>query len=104
MLKILQARLQQYVNHELSDVQAGFRKGRGTRDQIANICWIIIKARGFQKNIHFCFIDYAKAFDYVDHNKLWKIFKRREYQTTLPASWETCIQVKKQQLELDMEK
>ena len=74
MLKILQARLQQYVNHELSDVQAGFRKGRGTRDQIANICWIIKKAREFQKNI-FCFIDYIKAFDCVDHNKLWKILK-----------------------------
>ena len=70
MLKILQARLQQYVNHELPDVQARFRKGRGTRDQIANICWIIEKAREFQKNIDFCFIDYAKAFDYVDHNKL----------------------------------
>ena len=73
MLKILQARLQQYVNHELPDVPAGFRKGRGTRDQIANICWIIKKAREFQKNIYFCFIDYAKAFDCVDHNKLWKI-------------------------------
>ena len=73
MLKILQARLQQYVNHELSDAQAGFTKGRGTRDQIANICWIIEKAREFHKNIYFCFIDYAKAFDYVDHNKLWKI-------------------------------
>ena len=70
MLKILQARLQQYVNHELSDVQAGFRKGRGTRDQIANIHWIIIKAREFPKNIYFCFIDYAKAFDCVNHNKL----------------------------------
>ena len=75
MLKILQARLQQYVNHELPDVQAGFRKGRGTRDQIANIHWIIEKAREFQKNIYFCFIDYTKAFDYVDHNKLWKILK-----------------------------
>ena len=72
MLKILQARLQQYVNRELPDVQAGFRKDRGTRDQIANICWIIKKAREFQKNIYFCFIDYAKAFDCVDHNKLWK--------------------------------
>ena len=70
MLKILQARLQQYMNHELPDVQAGFRKGRGTTDQIANICWIIEKAREFQKNIYFCFIDYAKAFDCVDHNKL----------------------------------
>ena len=75
MLKILQARLQQYVNHELSDVQAGFRKGRGTRDQIASICWTIEKARKFQKNIYFCFIDYVKAFDCVDHNKLWKILK-----------------------------
>ena len=75
MLKILQARLQQYVNHELPDVQAGFRKGRGTRDQIANICWIIKKAREFQKKIYFCFIDYAKAFDCVDHNKLWIILK-----------------------------
>ena len=75
MLKILQARLQQYVNHELPEVQAGFRKGRGTRDQIANICWIIGKAREFQKNIYFCFINYAKAFHYVDHNKLWKILK-----------------------------
>ena len=76
MLKILQARLQQYDNHELPDVQAGLRKGRGTRDQIANICWIIEKAREFQKNMYFCFIDYAKAFDRVDHNKLWKILKR----------------------------
>ena len=75
MLKILQARLQQYVNRELPGVQAGFRKGRGTRDQIANIRWIIEKAREFQKSIHFCFIDYAKAFDCVDHNKLWKILK-----------------------------
>ena len=75
MLKILQARLQQYMNRELSDVQAGFRKGRGTRDQIANICWIIKKAREFQKNIYFCFFDYAKAFGCVDHNKLWKILK-----------------------------
>ena len=74
MLKILQARPQQYVNHELPDVQAEFRKGRGNRDQIANIRWIIEKARKFQKNIYFCFIDYAKSFDGVDHNKLWKIF------------------------------
>jgi len=103
MLKILQARLQKYVKCELPDVQAGFRKLRGTRDQIANICWIMEKAREFQKNICFCFIDYAKAFDCVDHNKLWKILKRWEYQTTWPASWETYIQVRKQQLELDME-
>ena len=75
MLKILQARLQQYVNRELSDVQAGFRKGRGTRDQIVNIHWIVEKAGEFQKNIYFCFIDYAKAFDCVDHNKLWEILK-----------------------------
>ena len=75
MLKILQARLQQYMNHELPDVQAGFRKSRGTGDQIANIHWIIEKAREFQKHIYFCFIDYAKAFDYVDHSKLWKILK-----------------------------
>ena len=75
MLKILQARLQQYMNLELPDVQAGFRKGRGTRGQIANICWINEKAREFQENIYFCFIDYAKAFDYVDHNKLWKILQ-----------------------------
>ena len=75
MLKILQARLQQYMNRELPDIQAGFRKGRGTRDQIANIRWIMEKARDFQKNIYFCFIDYAKAFDCVDHNKLWKILR-----------------------------
>ena len=75
MLKILQAKLQQYVNHEFPDVQAGFRKGRGTRDQIANSLWIIEKAREFQENIYFCFIDYGKIFDYVDHDKLWKILK-----------------------------
>ena len=75
MLKILHARLQQYMNHELPDIQAAFRKGRGTRDQIANIHWIIEKAREFQKNIYFCFFDYAKAFDCVDHNQLWKILK-----------------------------
>ena len=98
MLKILQARLQQYVNRELPDVQAGFRKGRGTRNQIANICWITEKAREFQKNIYFCFIDYVKAFNCVDHNKLWKILK----EITLPVSWEICMWVKKQQLELDM--
>ena len=103
MLKILQARLQQYVNCELPDVQAGFRKGRGIRDQIGNIRWIMEKAREFQKNIYFCFIDYAKAFDCLDHNKHWKILKRWEYQTTWPASWEIYMQVKKQQLELDME-
>ena len=102
MLRIPQARLQQYVNHELPDVQAGFRKGRGTRDQTANIRWIMGKAREFQKNIYFCFIDYAKAFDCVDHNKLWKVLKTWEYQTTWSASWEICMQVRKQQLELDM--
>ena len=103
MLKILQARLQQYVNRELLDVPAGFRKGRGTRDQIANIHWITEKAREFQKNIYFCFIDYAKAFDCVDYNNWRKFWKRWEYQTTWPASWETYIQVRKQQLDLDME-
>ena len=108
MLKILQVRLQQYVNGELSDVQAGFRKGRGTRHQIANICWIMEKAREFQKNIYFCFIDYTKAFDCVDHNKLWKILKEMGIPDHL-----TCLlrklyqsrkrnQVRKQQLELDM--
>ena len=102
MLKILQARLQQYVNHDLPDVQAGFRKGRGTRYQIANIRWIIEKAREFQKNIYFCFIDYAKAFDCLVHNKLWKIQKEMGIPDTWPASWEICMQVKKQQLELDM--
>ena len=104
MLKILQARLQQYVNWELPDVQAGFRKGRGTRDQIANIHWSIEKAREFQKNIYFCFIDYAKAFNCVDHHKLWKILKEMGIPDTLPASWEIWMQVKKQQLEPDMEK
>ena len=103
MLKILQASLQEYANRELPDVWAGFRKGRGTRDQIANICWIMEKAREFQKNISFCFIDYAKAFDCVDYNKLWKILKAMGIQTTWPASRETYMQVRKQQLELDME-
>ena len=88
----------------MTDVQAGFRKGGGTRDHIANIWWIIEKAREFQKNTYFVFTDYAKAFDCVDHNKnCGKFLKRWEYQTTLPASWETCMHVKKQQLELDME-
>ena len=103
MLKILQAMLQQFVNRELPNVQAEFRKGKGTRDQIANICWIIKKAREFQKNIYFCFIDYATAFDCVITINCGKFFKRWEYQTTWPASWETCMQVKKQQLEPDME-
>ena len=94
------------MNRELPDVQAGFRKGRGTRDQIANICWIMEKAREFQKNIYFCFIDYATIPKPVT---VWitincgKFFKRWDYQTTWPASWEICMQVKKQQLELDME-
>ena len=107
MLKILQDRLQQYVNRELPDVQAGFRKGRGTRDQIANIFCIIKKAREFQKNIYFCFIDYAKAFDCVDHKKLWKILKEMRLPDHLIylvyAGQETCMQVRKQQVELDME-
>ena len=122
ILKILQARVQQYLNHEIPDVQAGLRKGRRTRDQIANIHWIIKKARAvpgkkkkteFQKNI--CFIDYTKVSDCVDHNKLWKnhcmdhnklkkkFFKRWEYQTTWPASWEVCLQVRKQKLALNLE-
>ena len=103
MLKILQARLQQYVNRELPDVQAGFRKGRGTRGQIANIHWIIEKAREFQDNIYFCCSDYAKAFDCVDHNNVWKILQEMGIPDHRPASWETCVQVRKQQLELDME-
>ena len=103
MLKILQAKLQQYVNCELPDVQAGFRKGRGIRDQIANIHWIMEKARESQKNIYFCFIDYAKAFDWVDHNKLWKILKKTGIPDHLTCLLRTCMQVRKQQLELDME-
>ena len=103
MLKILQARLQGYMNHELPDIQAGFRKGWGTRDQIANIRWIMVKAREFQKNIYFCFIDYAKASDCVDHSKLWKTLQEMGISATWPAFWKICIQVKKQQLELDME-
>ena len=103
MLKILQVRLQQYVDHELSAVQAGFRKGRGTRDQIANICWTMEKAREFQKNIYFCFIDCAKPLTVRIMTNCGKFWKRWEYQTTWPASWETYMQVRKQQLELDME-
>ena len=102
MVKILQAWLQQYVNHELPDVQAGFRKGRRARDQVANIFWITEKSREFQKNIYFCFIDYAKAFVWITIN-CGKFLKRWEYQTIWPASWEIYMQVKKQQLELDME-
>ena len=102
MLKILQARLQWYVNRELPDIQARFRKGRGTGEQIANICWIIKKAREFQKNLYFCLIDYAKVFVWITTNN-GKFFKRWDYQSTWPVSWEICMQVKKQQLELDME-
>ena len=101
MLKILQARLQQ-VNQEIPDVHSGFRKGRGTRDQIANIHWIIEKAGEFQKSIYFCFIDYTKAFLWTKTN-CGKFFRRQDYQSTLPASWEICMLFKKQQLELDME-
>ena len=103
MLKILQVRLQQYVNRELPDVQAGFRKGRGTRDQIANIRWVTKKAREFQENIYFCFIDYTIAFDYVDHNELWKILQEMGIPDHLICLLKNLMQVRKQQLELDME-
>ena len=103
MLKILQARLKQYVNCELLDVQAGFRKGRGATDQIANIRWIIEKAREFQKNIYICFIDYAKAFDCVDHNKLWKILKEMGIPDHLTCLLRIFKQIKMQQSELDIE-
>ena len=103
MLKILQARLQQYINWELSDVEPGFRKGRGTRNQIANIHGIIEKARKFHKNMYFSFIDYTQTFDCKITKNCRKFLKGWKYQTTLPASWETCMWVKKQQLELDME-
>ena len=105
MLKILQARFQQYLNCELPDVQAGFRKGRGTWDQIANTRWIIEKAREFQKNIYFCFIDYATAFDSVDHNKLWKILQEMGTTDHLNYLLRSLLNLllKKQQLELDME-
>ena len=102
ILKILQARILQNVNREHPGVQAGFRKARGTRDQIANIRWIMEKAREVQNTIYFCFIDYAKAFDCVDHNKL-ENSSRDGNTRPLPASWETYMQVRKQQLELDME-
>ena len=102
MLKILQASLQQYVNCELPDVQAGFIKGRGTSDQIANICWIIKSSKEFQKDTYFCFIDYAKVFVWIT-TICGKFLMRWEYQTTLSASWKVCMQVKKQQLELYME-
>ena len=104
MLKILQAIPQKYVNRELPDVQAGFRKGRGTRDQITNIRWIMEKAKEFQKNIYFCFIDYAKALTVWITINCGKFWKRWGYQTSWPASWETYMQVRKIQLELDMEK
>ena len=103
MLKILQARLQQYMNRELPDVQAGFRKGRGTRDQIANIGWIIEKAREFQKNIYFCLTDYAKAFDCVDHNKLWKILKEMGIPDHLTCLLRNLYAGQEELLELDME-
>ena len=103
MLKILQARLQQYVNCELPDVQAAFRKGRGTTDQIANIHCIIEKARDFQRNIYFCFIAYARAFDCVDHKKLWKILKEMRVPDHLTCLLRKQLLVRKQQLELDME-
>ena len=103
MLKILQTMLQKYTNQELLYVQDGFRKGRGTRDQIANICWIIEKVREFQKNIYFCFTEYAKAFDCVNYIRLWRTLKVMGYQTTLTSSWETCMLVKKQQLKPGME-
>ena len=102
ILKIVQVRLQQYMNRELPHVQAGFRKGRGTRGQSANIRWITGKTRKFQKNIYLCFLDYAKAFVWITTNS-GKVLRKWEYQTTLPASWETCMQVKKQQLELDLQ-
>ena len=104
MLKILQARLQQYVNCEFPDVQAGFRKGRGTRDQIANIRWIMRKASKFKKTVYLCFTDHAKPFDCMDHKKYCgKLLKIWEYQNTLSVSSKICMQVKKQQLELSME-
>ena len=102
MLKILQARLQQFMTRELPDVQAGFRNGRGTRDPIANICWIIKKAREFQKNIYFCFIDYAKAFGCVGHNILWKILNEMGVPDHLTCLLRNLYAGRKQQLELDM--
>ena len=103
MLKILQARLQQYVNRELPVVQAGFRKGRGTRDEIANICWIIKRAREVQKNIYFCFVGYAKAFDYVNHSKRWKILKEMGIPDHLTCLLRNLYAGQEAQLELDME-
>ena len=104
MLKILQTSLQQYVNHELPDAQAGFRKGRGTRDQIANICWVIQKAREFQKNIYICFIDYTKAFDYMDHNKPLKILQEMGIPDHLTCLQRNLYAGKKQQLEVDIDR
>ena len=103
MLKILQTRLQQFMNHELPDVQIGFRKGRGTRDQITNIHWIIEKAREFQKNIYFCFIDYAKAFDCVDHTKLWKILQEMGILDYLTCFLRNLYPGQEAKLELNME-
>ena len=103
MLKILHATFEKYMNYEILDVQAGFRKGRGTRNQIANICWIIEKAREFQKNIYFCFIDYSKAFDCVDHNKLWKILQEMGIPDHLTYLLRNLYASQEQQLELDME-
>ena len=104
MLRILQARLQQYVNHELPDIQAEFRKGRGSRDQIANIHWIIKKAREFQENIYFCFIDYTKTFDCVDHHRLWKILQEMKIPDHLTCLLRNLYAGQEQKLELDMEK
>ena len=104
MLKVLQARLQQYVNHEFPDIQTGFRKGRGTRDQIANIWWIIEKAREFQKNIYFCFIDYAEVFDCVDHNKLWKILKEMGIPDHLTCLLRNLYAGQEATVRMDMEK
>ena len=103
MLKILQARLQQYLNHDLPNVQAGFRNGRGTRVEVANICWIMEKVKEFQKNIYFCFIDYAKAFDCVDHHELWKILKETGIPDHLTCLLKNLCAGQKQQLELNME-
>ena len=103
MIKILQARLQQYVNRELPEVQAGFRKGRGTRDQTANICWIMEKAREFQKNTYFCFFDYAKAFDCVDHNKLWKILREMGISDHLTCLLRNLYARQEATVSLDME-
>ena len=103
MLKIFQARLQQYMNHEFPNVQAGFRNGRGTRGEVSNICWIMEKVKEFQKNIYFCFVDYAKAFDCVDHHELWKILKEMGIPDHLTCLLKNLCAGQKQQLELDME-